>query len=467
MSKFIFGLLVAIAAIIGAGPVRAQTSANPIFIDKRAGSAESAGRQAATAALAEKATARGQVRVILGLNVQLSDEDSIGVAEATAQKRRLSTAQAGVSQRTGLGSSRVTRFETIPYMSAFVNAQQLERLLADPDVISIQEDIPLAPLLAQSVPLIKANKAWQAGFTGRGQVVAVLDTGSEDTHPMLTGKLVAGFCRSTTDAGQDVQSVCPGGVESTNHKLSGRPCSAAVKGCNHGTHVASIAVGKSSTLRGVARDAKLIAGQVFSRFNDAGDCASSGGAPCALTFFTDVTAGLERVFQLRNTHQIAAVNMSLGGGQFSAACDASVPALTDIINKLTAARIAVVISSGNSFFDGFIGIPACISKAVAVGSTTKADAISGFSNHSALVDLLAPGESINAAAVGGGFVAFSGTSMAAPHVAGTFAILKQASPSSSVSVITASLRSTGKSVARAGVTKRRINVEAALADLVP
>ena len=94
MLRFVFGVLVAIAAIINAGPVRSQTSGNPIFIDKRTGSFESAGRQAAaSSALAEKAEARGQVRVIIGLNVQLADEDSalrfiVGLTDLGARFQR-------------------------------------------------------------------------------------------------------------------------------------------------------------------------------------------------------------------------------------------------------------------------------------------------------------------------------------------------------------------------------------------
>ena len=154
--------------------------------------------------------------------------------------------------------------------------------------------------------------------------------------------------------------------------------------------------------------------------------------------------------------------MSLGGGAYSSACDSVLPATTAIIKKLRSAKIASVISSGNNGYNGFVGAPGCIAAAVTVGSTTKADGLSGFSNHAKLVDLLAPGESIQAAVPGGGLGFKSGTSMAAPHVAGAFAVLKQGKPTAGVPELQTALNCTGKRIARAGVSKRRIDVLAAL-----
>ena len=96
-----------------------------------------------------------------------------------------------------------------------------------------------------------------------------------------------------------------------------------------------------------------------------------------------------------------------------------------------------------------------------VGSTTKADQVSSFSNHAALVELMAPGSNI-LAAVPGGRARKNGTSMATPHVAGAWAILKQGKPSASVSEVLTALACTGVPVSRAGITKPRIDVLAAL-----
>jgi len=443
-----------------------EPSRNPITIQTRQLAAP-AGQEAA-AALLGKARARGQVRVIVGLDVTMRDEDELSAAQAASQVRALQGVQDAVARRGAIAANGIVKFETIPFMSAFVTPAQLRRLLGDPQVVSIQEDVPARPQLAQSVPLIRANRVWQRGFTGAGQVVAIVDTGSDDKHPMLRNKLVAALCRSTDSPVNSSQSVCPGGVAASNNIKSGRPCAEEVDGCFHGTHVASIAVGKTAALKGVARDADFIAAQVFSRFNDTlgqGFCAPFP-PPCALSYSTDQVLALERIYQLRNQFSIASVNMSLGGGKFAAFCDASDLSRSAIINKLLRARIATAIASGNDGFDGFVNAPGCIKNAVTVGSTTKADAISVFSNHADIVDILAPGSSINAALPGNTYGFLSGTSMATPHVAGAFALFKQAYPNGAINNIKKAMQKSGPKLTRKGVTKRRADLKKAHDNLI-
>ena len=425
--------------------VRAEEPAAPIVVVP----AEAEQAASAARALIARAAEQGVVRVIVGLNEPLADEETLAPAQAKSQRARLRARQLALltdlgataapdQQRTGPGADAagsgvtgVTLFDTVSFLALNADAAALRRLLAAPGVTSVQEDVPVPPTLLQSVPLIKADQAAALGFPGTGQVVAVLDSGVDKAHPMLAGKVVSEACYSSTVAGQS-KSLCPGGAAASTAANSGVNCPTSVYGCDHGTHVASIAVGNAANIKGVARDAKLIAIKVFSRFDSPSSC---GGlpAPCILAYYSDITKGLERVYALRNAFKIASANMSIGGGAYASACDSALPATAAIIKKLRTAKIASVISSGNDGYNGFVTAPACIAAAVAVGSTTKSDTLSTFSNHAKLADLLAPGQSIQAAVPGGGLGIKSGTSMAAPHVAGAFAILKQGKPGASVS----------------------------------
>jgi subtilisin family serine protease len=446
-----------LAAIVGTHPAVAQSSMGEgglVTIYTRELSAQ---KSQSANALLQKADARGRVRVIIGLDVDMSDASELTAAQQESRTRALESVQTAVSRRTAVTPHR--KYEVIPFMSAVVTRAQLERLLNDPQVVSIQEDGPvLRPMLDESVPLIRANRVWtQKGFTGAGQVVAVLDTGAQYSHPMFNNKVVAGFCRSTTGSG--TTSTCPGGVASSNALNSGRNC-VGQPGCFHGTHVSSIAIGNTAALRGVARSARLISGKIFSL------CPSCPQGTTA--FFDDVTSGLERVFQLRNQFRIASVNMSIGTSPpniFDTACDNLLPATAAIINQLFNARIATVISSGNDGLNSGISAPACINRAIAVGSTTKADAVSSFSNHHALVDVMAPGSDIMAAVLGGGFGVASGTSMASPHIAGVVALLKDARQNATVSQILTALKASNVNVTRNGVTKKRVDAFRAVGKL--
>ncbi|NJN95732.1 MAG: S8 family serine peptidase [Anaerolineales bacterium] len=233
---------------------------------------------------------------------------------------------------------------------------------------------------------------------------------------------------------------------------SGTNCALTIGGCDHGTHVAGIAAGNNNGGNiGVARDATLIAIQVFSRFDDdllsggPTPCADAGTAsPCALSYTSDQIKALERVFELRQSFNIAAVNMSLGGGQFFAPCDNE--PIKAAIDNLRAAGIATVIAAGNSGFTNSISAPGCVSSAISVGATDDADNVAVFSNIASFVSLLAPGVNIDSSVPGGGVASFNGTSMAAPHVAGAWAVLKQQQPDASVTEILSILQQTGVSV---------------------
>lgn len=409
--------------------------------------------------LLRKAAKNSSVRVIVGLNVAFAPEGNVrDRLEIERQRQSIGAAQRALLNLPGLRNARdVKLFAQIPFLALRADAVALQTLLANQGVTSLHEDKLVDLALADSVPMIGANAAYAAGFTGAGQTIAVLDSGVDKTHPFLAGKVVSEACYSTTDASEGATSLCPGGVSASTASDSGRNCQGSIPGCDHGTHVAGIAVGKGLSFSGVAKDASLIAIQVFSKFTSGGSHLSA--------FDSDIVLGLERVYDLRGTYTIAAVNMSLGGGRYSTPdrCDAGNAATKAAIDNLRSVGIPTVIAASNTSFVDSLASPGCISSAISVGSTTKSDTISSFSNSATFLHLLAPGGNINSSVPGGGFALKSGTSMAAPHVAGAWAILKQQAPSASVAQLLAALQTTGKSVidARNGLVKPRIQIDAA------
>ncbi|NMQ18949.1 hypothetical protein E4P82_06835 [Candidatus Competibacter phosphatis] len=420
--------------------------------------------------LLEQAQEKGRIPVIVRLKMEMAPETTLDAAAVQAQHDALASVQQQVLDRLSATARQdeaalgIKRFTLTPAFGIQVDALALTELLDDPNVLDVIEDRAEPPSLAQSVPLIGADSNGTfSGRTGQGWVVAILDSGIDKNHPFLSGKVVSEACYSSNTS--IATSVCPGGVTQSTATNSGLNCSTSIDGCKHGTHVAGIATGKGTSFSGVAKDADLIAVQVFSRFASAGDCYP-GPAPCILSYTSDQIRGLERVYALRNSYQIASVNMSIGGGKYTSNCDSNSRKST--IDNLRAVGIATVISSGNEGYTDAISAPACISSAVSVGSTTKSDIVSSFSNSASFLDLLAPGSSINSSVPGGGYESWNGTSMAAPHVAGAWAVLKQAKPAAGVAEVLNALKSTGKAVtdARNGITKPRIQVNTALAALI-
>ena len=366
----------------------------------------------------------------------------------------------------------VHRYTYVPLIALEIDAAALAELEgAALWVDRVFDDAIKQPILAESVPLIGADRAWGRGFDGSGTVVAVLDTGVDASHPFLLGKVVEEACYSSTLAKHST-TFCPNGLEEQVGPGAAVPCPLDAQGCFHGTHVAGIAAGDGATagvtFSGVAPGAQLMAVQVFSKFTSVADCGLFN-TPCVGAYTSDLISGLERVYTVRSTRNIASINLSLGGGSFTAACDAEPEKM--IIDTLRSAGVATVVAAGNDGSPTSLSSPACISSAVSVGSTTKSDAVSTFSNVAPFMSLFAPGEDIVSSVTGGGFAMLSGTSMATPHVAGSWAILKQATPASTVDQLLGSLQSTGVPVTdtRSGtpVTRPRIRVDLALDQLVP
>jgi subtilisin family serine protease len=400
--------------------------------------------------LKQIASQNGFVRVIVKLDVpgiealtavstsfKTGNRDSSYIQEAynadLALEEAISLTRNMMLHRLNGSFYRINRtYSTLPYAALSVTAETLEKLRSIPGVLNIVEDkaTPLPPPAEQSVTddisqpqvinsveIIGATNAWGVGFTGAGWYVAVLDTGILTSHEMFQGKQIVEQCYALGENWYDREN---GGCPNGSTEMSG-PGSAAhyENRFGHGSHVTGIAAGNNQNDRfGVAKDANIIAVQVFSYFPGEDD---------VLSWDSDQLRGLEYVFEMRNTYNIASVNMSLGGAdKYSNYCDSDARAAA--IANLRAAGIATTVASGNSSYCDGVNAPACVSSAVAVNSTDKDDTESYFGNwHDVMVELMAPGDHIISAdpISNSNYKGRTGTSMSAPHAAGAWAIIKQ------------------------------------------
>ena len=423
-------------------------------------------RDRAFEAMRAKVRAEGKAKVIVGLR---TDGRSVSAAvsslnEAQARSPLISRVQQSLLARMGgYNLSSVRRFKYMPHVAMEVDGPALEALASDPEVITLEADVRVEPLLETSTALVGAPSAWSQGYSGAGQAVAILDTGVDGEHPFLKGRVLSEGCYSGGDEG--FRPLCPGGVRESTGMESGEPCSSSSI-CFHGTAVAGVAAGGGTKFSGVAPESGIIAMQVFSQ--------CPGPVNCLTSSTSDWVAGLERVLELSGGYDIAAVNMSFGAGLFSEECDAEFPAVKAAMDNLRAFGIAPIAASGNNRSSTGIHFPSCISSAISVGSTdtgadeTIPDEVSVFSNSSPLLDLLAPGGRINTSVPGEGFGRFNGTSFSVPHVAGAWAVLKSKAPNASVPDLLSALKSTGVPVLdpRNNLIKPRIQVDAALDKIV-
>jgi uncharacterized repeat protein (TIGR01451 family) len=317
----------------------------------------------------------------------------------------------------------------------------LDRVLSDPMVREIWEDRTLKLLVNQSRQIIHATAPWNDNvastgtpYTGSGFAVAIIDTGVDSTIPVQ-----AEACFSTPNPSLYIDTLCLPSFASTPPGVLTVPGAAApctgLDGCDHGTHVAGIAVG-ATVQPGVAPGAKVVAIQVFT---------NQQGALLAQT--SDIVAALAYVAYYNNNkpttaNSIVSVNMSLGTPGTAAYCASGGGIAAEIVD-LKKQGVTVVAASGNDGKATLIDWPACVSVqanavylgsppagVVSVGATNKWDVVATFSNAGPSssdfhLDLLAPGAGISAVIPGGVTGIKSGTSMAAPHVAGCAVLLAE------------------------------------------
>ncbi len=428
-------------------------------------------RASEVARLMSVAQERGTVRVMARLDVATTPEARLSGERVAGQRQAIRAARGRLAADLGGTAWRTVRaFETVPYVALELTPEALTALTLSGAVRDIQEDRLEKVMLPDSVPIVQGDAAWAAGFDGTDWVVAVIDTGVFSNHPFLAGKVVEEACFSAT---RD----CPNGQAQQFGPGAAQPCPYAPLTCPHGTHVAGIAAGRGPDFSGTARGAKIIAVQVFSRFQGS-DCNDDVEDPCAKSFLSDTVAALEYVFQARERHKIAAANLSLGAGRYASqtACDLDNGARKAVIDNLRAVGIATVAAAGNEGCPGSascpgsaLSAPGCISSAISVGAVTKFDEVAPFSNSAPFLTLLAPGTSILSSVPTDGFQFISGTSEATPHVAGAFAILSERLGRGDVDAALAALQQTGVPIAdpRNGVVKPRIAIRDALDALPP
>ena len=329
------------------------------------------------------------------------------------------------------------KYKMVPGFSGKANKNGINKLASNSNVKRIYADKLYKPVLAESVPLINADDVHNIEYNGnrlkgKGQVICVIDTGIDYTHPDLGG-CIGPNCRVI------------GGYDFANNDADPMD-----EGTGHGTHVAGILILESSQITGVVPDAKLLAAKVCDANEDC--------------FSEEMIAGIDWCLQRKEDFGTSVISMSIGGG-LNDVSSCPQTEMDNLINRAYDMNIPFSVASGNNGVKDKITYPACSPKAISVGSvydanvgarppfcvqqdpitgeciktctdsTTAPDKVSCFSNSFSDLDFVAPGSRITSTDLGGGYSTRSGTSASAPHVAGVIALMKQYDNSLSIDQI--------------------------------
>lgn len=270
--------------------------------------------------------------------------------------------------------------------------------------LSIYEDLPIQIQLDSATQTIKAAYAWSHNFTGKNVTIAIIDTGIDANH-------------SSLDDLDDNATTYDPKVIAFKDLVNGKTTPYDDNG--HGTHCASIAAGtgNGTPYVGVAPGAKLVGVKVL-------DSHGYGR-------LSDLISAIQWVIDNKDKYNIKVISLSLGA---SINGDDTSP-LEKICDAAVDAGIVVVTAVGNfgPWYDTVV-IPATAKKVIAVGAVNDRGHIAFFSSRGNTLDgrlkpeLVAVGVDVTAAKANSknGYVTYSGTSMAAPEVAGVVALLLEA-----------------------------------------
>lgn len=318
--------------------------------------------------------------------------------------------------------------------------------------VSESNNIVAEPTLATSVPLLNVPPVWNAGFSGAGQGIIVMDTGIQHDHVWLNGRVISLACFGTSGVlsnGTNVQSFCPQASAATNWDSppnTTNPASPLLGGpvneprSIHGTHVAGIAGSANSIFKGVAPSATIYSIQMASRNISISDHKATFVEIDFLTALQNVANALSPLSA--PNQQPFTVNLSIGNETIH-----SFPCANSAFNveaqqtfrvafdSLKNAGIPVISVTGNHFARAGISWPACTPGVIKVGSVnndgigntlTPMSASVRRSNYSGETFWLAPGGQVTSSVPGitNVSMSLSGTSMAAPHISGVYALAK-------------------------------------------
>jgi subtilisin family serine protease len=284
--------------------------------------------------------------------------------------------------------------------------------------------------------------------TGENQLIAILDTGIENQHPYLLQKVKYEACFQDHEI--DDEENCSNG---DTGKDSGLPCNEKYSGCFHGTFMAGIATGNGDNLKnpnnGIAKNADIFSLQVFSiKKNERAQTTEAEFSQALdLVHVYNILRKILKLIPLPpfELQQMASVNLSFGSGLFTSSCDGA-SVLSDIQTDIWELRytygVPTVISAGNGINTSSIGgngvaSPSCLSDAFTIGATTNGLAsnttLTNFSNGAnGLIDISAPGDLTYSSILKSRFTPnqgiLGGTSGAAAHVSGAFALINQVFP---------------------------------------